>query len=177
MEVNVEYQEKPTNTLVVAFAFGTPSTTQPNRRIGAVACELAREHGCAVFTQVDVPLSADVMCIPASEMPGKPPRMLRLCHEAMRYAMNRGITAIHVVAGFPHMPRVMRDLKIAKAEQNWQGEFLHHAWMRTETAQEHWFVPECTQWRTRWVWLWNVRELALHLLMELWSSLYKGLVR
>lgn len=163
-------QEKPGNELVVAFAFGTPSTTKPNRRIGAVACELAREHGCAVFTQVDAPLADDVERVPVDER--RPCPTLPMSRQAIRYAKERGVTAIRVVAAVAHMPRVMHDLEIAKAEQGWRGEFLYHAWMRTETAQEHWFVPECTQWRTRWVWLWNVRELALHLLM-LWPWFYK----
>ena len=98
---------------VVAFAFGANWDICSNLRIAEIAREKElrlRSNGASVsiFTQYDVCLEgADH----ASENDHDPPPTLRIAREAIRWAKERGLKELWIVAAKPHLWRACRDMK------------------------------------------------------------------
>jgi|SRR3989344_623184 len=161
---------------VVAFAFGVPSTILSNQNIAWIAWRKARELGALVFTQRDVDVNANFQICSVDvdhvrEESDNPPPTLRIAREAVRWAKQRGVTELYVVAAEPHLRRCVRDLMEADRELNgvytlpiiFCGEI-------SRVSDNDWFCSESTQERTRSRKAWNRRERILRM-MPFW--LYK----
>lgn len=139
---------------VVAFAFGAPANTPPNRAIARRAKEIASRHG-------ELPIAAQHEVAPKYAYhldEGKQ------CVSTLWLARRlRGIAPVSwqkllVVAAPPHLERVVRDLRYVgfDAEPDRELEYLYH--------EEFWFSRNSTQRWTRSPQLWRMRETIIHLM-------------
>lgn len=158
---------------IIAFAFGVPSTTLPNRRIGAIASAKAYTLCAPVFTQRDVPIWEEVSTEYVAEIPGEPPPTLRIARAAVEWAQTRGIGTLWVAAahntGGSHLNRCLRDLRYAVRETG------HRMTVRVcedifPYPRREWFSKSSIQPRTQSLGSWWSRELLARLL-PMW--LYK----
>lgn len=103
-------------TLVLAFAFTTPPHMPSNVRIARLALKSALGLDQAIFTQADLPVDSlqGLEIARVKEGSGKrPPSTLRIAQEAVKYAQAGGFTSLLVIAAKPHLPRCLRDARLA----------------------------------------------------------------
>lgn len=125
--------------------------------------EVAHRHDAPIFTQRDVQVSdptLDVTC--CTEKPGEPPPTLRICREAVEWAVQRGIGTIWIVAALPHLPRVKRDLRYAIEEAH--ASIKIKVYVDPNRCKEDWYCPDSTQVRTQSRGEWEKRERIIMLL-------------
>ena len=146
---------------VVAFAFGANWDICSNLRIAEIAREKElrlRSNGASVsiFTQYDVCLEgADH----ASENDHDPPPTLRIAREAIRWAKERGLKELWIVAAKPHLWRACRDMKASLREAGGGIEIYACKKEINEFPEDPWwFCSASTQARTRSRGAWNRRE-------------------
>ncbi len=152
-----------TKSLVVAFAFGTPSTIPANEAIRAMATNLAIKLNCPIYTQLDVGIGGIGNVLFVKEEPGAPPPTLRIVREVARWAKGHGVETIHIIAASPHLWRCERDMREAVAEIGAVVDIQ----ISPEICEYNirtWLCPESTQPRTRSWWNWWSRESILKLI-------------
>jgi len=146
--------------LVIALAFGWPASIKPNQQIGQIASKKAREMNAPVYTQLDVEIEDGVQVYRVTETPGQPPSTLRMAREIAKWAKDRRVAVIWLVAAKPHLWRARRDLEEALAEVKWEiGVQICQEIF--EYPDDSWFSPESAQARTRLEKTWKWRELIL----------------
>ncbi len=153
---------------VVAFAFGTPYTTQANREIRNIAARCS----APIFTQQDIQFpdiwNMDVTyCV---EKSGEPPPTLRIAREAVQWAVRLGIDEVTVVAARPHLWRAMRDMKMALKESGATYILVTKSSEVGQHPDDSWYSADSTQERARSARAFLPREYTLRLMP---SWLYK----
>ena len=149
-------------TGIVAFSFGVPHSLPCNRQIAQIALGKAREFHAPIFTQLDVRINdsrIDVTYL--KEKLGEPSPTLRIARGAVRWAQERGISELVVVAATPHIDRAARDMKEAIREakativvRSAEEEVMHY-------SGSSWFSPDSITRRTRTQLAWYTREFVL----------------
>lgn len=148
---------------VVAYAFGTPATIEPNQRIAKMAATLATELSAPIFTQADIQIpqpTTPVSYFP-NEDPDNPPPTLRIARAAVEWAMINNIDVLYVVCASPHRWRCMRDTKAAAKERGSRIDVRDRAKAETEAEYMSWFTRTSTQERTQTEEAWLKREVIL----------------
>ncbi len=155
-----------TNSGVVAFGFGVPSSIVSNREIAIIAGWKARELNAPVFTQLDVQVALGIGVTFVTEKPGSPPPTLVIAREAVQWAKQRKINMLWISAASPHLWRCIRDLdyaiKEAKAQIN-----INICPGISNVRYTNWFCPDSTQKRTQSHDAWQKREKILRK-MPMW---------
>lgn len=148
---------------VVAFAFGSPYTIRSNQFIAQVASAKARKLEALVFTQRDVQLGSDINFEWTEEVPGKPPTILRMARETVRWANRKGLKEIWIACAQPLLWRCRRDMAYAIREAR-AGIILHVCEEVMQLPEWKWFCLESTQPRTNSRRAWRSRERILEIL-------------
>lgn len=174
---------------IVAFAFGAPHSTFANWRIAEMARyevwrqeqESSLEIHAQIFTQRDIqfdPLGpqndprdertlVEVQSVEVTYIEGEsdcPPSTLRIARGAVKWAKQRGIRKLWVVAAKPHLWRCVRDLKYAIREADAHIEVFVYQGIK-EIPGDKWFYPlGSTQKRVQSFWKWWPREIILRLM-------------
>lgn len=150
---------------IVAFAFGAPSVICSNDLIARIASWKAREFNAPVYTQLDVRIEPGIMVEFADEIPGDPPPTLRIARGAIRWAKQRGLTELWIVAAQPHIWRCARDLaeSVREAGGGWQIS-IRICDEIDQYPEDSWFCFNSTQTRTRSRRNWQGRERAIKLI-------------
>lgn len=155
-------------TAIVAFAFGTPSSTVTNRRLASIAGNRALALNVQVITQRDIKIGGDIE-IKIEEDPLLPAPTLRIARQAVIWAEAHQIERLMVVAALPHLARCLRDLRKAAKERGFTVEIVPDSEV-LNSRYFSWFDKSSTQKRVRSLDQWIVRE-AILTLMPFW--LYK----
>lgn len=168
---------------VVAFAFGMPWDVPANRRIAEAAMRKALEFSAPIFTQKDMCILRnyrghgdcfDVTRILEGNWRSGPPSTLQMTREATRWAVERGINHILIVAADPHAVRCCRDMRLALAEANEKNivvELVSFIESDGTLPKEGWFRPNSPQFRMRFRWFWWLPEFMLnHMPVVLYRS-------
>lgn len=168
---------------VAAFAFGMPWDIPANLRIAKATMRKALELSTPILTQKDICIHRnyeghddcfDVTRIPEGNWRSEPPSTLYIAREAARWAVERGIDTILVVAADPHASRCCRDIQLALAEANEPDitiELVSFIESDGALPQEGWFRSNSPRFRFRFRWLWRLRELTLnHIPVVLYRS-------
>jgi len=149
---------------IVAFAFGSPFNILSNQKITEITSKKSLELNAPVYTQADIILphhEIDITYTP--EKLNSPPPTLRIARGAIRWAEERGLKSLLIVAAKPHIKRAHRDMQKATLETkkniniiiceeiNKYGEFL-------------WFCSDSNQKRTTSLKEWRKRERILEVL-------------
>lgn len=155
---------------IVAFAFGIPSSIEPNRRLAKLAAEKARSLNARVYTQQDVmPLPVGIEVELTEENYPKRVPTLRIARGSVRWAKQQGISELWVCAAKPHIARATRDLKFAVCEAN-ASISVKVCEGICRDASYHWFCAHSGQLDTRFAPLWYIRDGILrHMPMRLYS--------
>ena len=145
---------------VVVFAFGSPSQIKSNVILAEIAVKKAKQLNAPIFAQKDISVQEDVVIVEYIEEKDKPPSTLKLARAAIAWAIKNGIEEIIVVAASPHLPRVLRDMRMAIKE--------YGARLGIEVAEEiflhsdnDWFCTNSIQLWTRKMFFWKIRETVL----------------
>jgi len=148
---------------IVVFAFGAPKTIRSNTILGEIAARKAKKLNAAIFTQRDIVISEEMNVeynVEYIEEKDKPPSTLKIAQAAIAWAIKNGIEEIIVVAASPHLPRVLRDMRMAIS--------INGAKIKVKVAEEiflysdnDWFCPDSRQIWTRNLIYWNIRENVL----------------
>jgi len=145
---------------VVVFAFGSPSQIKSNVILAEIAVKKAKELNAPIFAQKDISVQEDVVIVEYIEEKDKPPSTLKLAQAAVAWALEKGVEEIIIVSASPHLPRVLRDMRMAIKEYGARIEvefavevFLH--------SDNNWFCPDSRQIWTRNKVYWNIREVIL----------------
>ncbi|MCX6740987.1 MAG: hypothetical protein NTY61_01145, partial [Candidatus Parcubacteria bacterium] len=152
-----------TNSGTVTFAFGAPASIYSNVLLSQITERLATNIGAPVFTQLDIQLRPDVDVQRVEEVTGHPPPTLRIARQAIRWARERDIKRLYVVAARPHLWRALRDARQAVCETGENIEIRAYG-EPGEYSENSWFCPESTQSRTQSRKSWNERERLLKIL-------------
>ena len=159
---------------VVAFAFGMPWDIPANLRIAKATMRKALELSAPILTQKDICIPRnyeghddcfDVTRIPEGNWRSEPPSTFQIAREAVRWAVERGINHLLIVAADPHASRCCRDMRVALAEANEKNimvELILFVESDGALPQESWFRPNSPRFRLRFRWLWRLRELTLN---------------
>jgi len=150
-------------TGIVAFAFGSPETIRSNQRIAHIASQNAIKLGAPVYTQLDIYIHLEIRTEYIAEEVGNPPPTLRIAKGAVRWAKQRGITELLVIAAKPHLWRCVRDL-IRSARETQTQIMIRVCEEIEQYPKNSWFCPESTQTRTQSEKNWQKREWFLKLL-------------
>ncbi|MFA5051073.1 MAG: hypothetical protein WC499_03090 [Patescibacteria group bacterium] len=149
---------------IVAFAFGTPFTISSNKEISRIASQKALELEVPVFTQLDIRVEPEVHVEYIGGEFNDPPPTLRIARAAVKWAKEKEIKNLLIVAAKPHLWRCKRDLVQAILE----AEAKIEVWVCDEEInsypEDSWFCPDSTQERVRSRKLWNKRERILNFL-------------
>lgn len=154
---------------VIAFAFSTQKFGQ-NRWISETALKLAAEKNADIFTQgefLDIPPGAKVDYV--NESFEKPAPTLRIALEAVRWAEKKMVSRFFVVAAPPHLRRCLRDLKYAL--KLGKSEITLDPYLPVSPKEIRWFTKDTRQARTRFRFLWYLREVVIFLLPWLYRKL------
>ena len=150
--------------LVIAFAFGVPSTLPSNKAIAAIANVVATTCECQIFTQSDAGLDSPNVIL-AIEEEGAPPPTLRIAREAAVHILQHDVGTIWIVAARPHLWRCIRDTKAALQALNQSSVQIKVPWkLLNEYNMRTWLCLESNQPRTRSWWNWWSREVILMLI-------------
>ncbi|MDD3101850.1 MAG: hypothetical protein PHE59_01775 [Patescibacteria group bacterium] len=149
---------------IVAFAFGSPSTINSNKEISRIASQKALEVKAPVFTQLDIRVEPEVKVEYISEEFNDPPPTLRIARAAVKWAKEKGIKYLLIVAAKPHLWRCKRDLTQAILETKAKIT----VWVCDEEInsypEDSWFCQDSTQERVRSRKSWWKREGILNFL-------------
>lgn len=159
---------------IVAFAFGVPHFTLSNKCIAEIAMRKALSQGewsqgdvvtpAPIYTQQDIQLPRFLgKRYRVKEKEGNPPPTLRIARGAVKWAKQRGIRRLWVVAARPHLWRCVRDLEYAVCEANAQIEVFACKEIM-QAPESKWFDPDSTQKRVHSFWKWWPREIILRLM-------------
>lgn len=148
---------------IVAFAFGSPGTILPNKRIAQIATDQSKRLELPIYTQQDVLIEEDVSVERVAEKPGKPPSTLCIARGAIQWAIQNGISQLWVVAAKPHLYRAIRDLRCAAEESRVNMDLLACRDVH-RYSENSWFSSESTQPRTQLRRKWERREGVLRML-------------
>ena len=148
---------------IVVQAFGAPHSILSNRRLAEIASEKARELKAPVYTQLDIVVEPDIEVEHTKEKYGSPPPTLRIARGAVRWAKQRGITELWIIAAKPHSWRVLRDIRrgISEARENIEVHICEEV---GQYPEDSWFCPDSTQDRTKSREAWAKREKILTLM-------------
>ena len=151
--------------LIVAFAFGAPSSVWSNAFIASTALDASLRLDAPIFTQPDTgspPGTVNRPTITIAEPPGKPAPTLRIARTAVQWAKQNGVQNIHIVAAAPHLWRCRHDLALAIHEAG-GGIDVHVAHEKefSEFPRRAWFCAEGTQWYTNSRIRWYLRDSIL----------------
>jgi uncharacterized SAM-binding protein YcdF (DUF218 family) len=157
---------------IIVFAFGAPKTIRSNLILAEIAVKKSKELKAAIFTQRDIVISEE-MNVEYIKEKDKPPSTWQIAQAAIAWASKNAIEEIYVVAASPHLPRVLRDMRMAIS--------INGAKIKVEVAEEiflysdnDWYCPESIQLWTRSKIYWKIRETIL---IHLPFSLYRLLSR
>jgi uncharacterized SAM-binding protein YcdF (DUF218 family) len=144
---------------VIVLAFGAPSDIRSNLILAEIAVKKAKELKAAIFTQRDIVISEE-MNVEYIKEKDKPPSTWQIAQAAVAWASKNGVEEIIVVAAPPHIPRVLRDMRMAMKE--------YGARIEVKVAEEiysysdtDWFCPESIQLWTKSKVYWKIREKFL----------------
>ncbi|MDP2918518.1 MAG: hypothetical protein Q8N68_03390, partial [bacterium] len=136
----------------------------PNLELAKIASDKAEELKAPVYTQSDIIIiRKGIEVVYIKEEPDNPPPTLRIARGAVKWAKEKGITELWIVAARPHSWRAMRDMKEAVRESKIQIAVYICEKIYDVPASE-WFCPGNRQLRTRSPWRFWPREAILQLL-------------
>lgn len=152
----------PFEKVVVAFAFGSPSSLLPNALIAHHALQTSGFGKLRIFTQWDVPLQKySGIHFFDNEMPGITTlQLIKSLYKELN-TITRGHAhnvIINLVAAPPHKNRVIRDLRMMGFEVETDNE------LETKYPSSTWFDHRSTQMFTSHPLFWWPRELTLRAL-------------
>lgn len=148
--------------MVVAFAFGAPSSIGSNRCIALIARRKAEKLSATVYAQLDVGIGSGLTVEHPDRISGTPPSTLLIARKAVQWAKRKGVRELWVSAASPHLWRCLRDLKYAIRQEKVQIEVCVCA--EIERYPEEWYCPDSEQRRTRSRKQWWRREIVLRLM-------------
>jgi uncharacterized SAM-binding protein YcdF (DUF218 family) len=153
---------------IIVFAFGAASHIKSNTILAEIAARKAKELNAPIFTQRDISVQEDVVIEYIDEKENKPPSTWQLAQAAVAWASKNGVEEIIVVAAPPHIPRVLRDMRMAMKE--------YGARIEVKVAEEiysylyDWFCPDSKQIWTRNNVYWKIREtILIHLPLTIYK--------
>ena len=146
---------------VVAFAFGTPATIEPNMRIATMAMQRSNLSEGRIFTQRDVPISRHFAVNYITEPDEGPPPTLRIARWAVKMAADFQIDVLWIACAEPHVWRCKRDMRYAIQEAGAAITLMLCPEARTKGG---WFCSESTLPRTQNIDAWRKRERILEML-------------
>jgi len=158
------------NTGIVTFAFGAPAGINSNiilARLTKVLAKELKELVVPIFTQFDIQLGLepDLDVQRVKEVADQPPPTLRIARQAVKWAKQRNIKTLYVLAAKPHLWRALRDIKQAIRESGEERNIEIRTYGRAEQLpKDSWFCPDSTQERVRSRKAWNKREWLLKIL-------------
>lgn len=153
---------------VVAFGFGVPWSIRSNLDIALIAMQKAVELKARVYTQRDVRIDAGYQAADGfrvdyydEEDPKNPPTTLGMARAAARWAAERNMRELWIVAAKPHLWRCVRDLRAAITEID-EDIGVRVCKEIEQFPEDHsWFCPDSTQVRTQNRLRWYRREVIL----------------
>jgi hypothetical protein len=148
---------------ILPFAFGVPETIFSNWRIAQIASQKARELGAPVYTQLDIRIDDGIEVEFTEEQPGNPPSTLRFARSAVKWARNKNLTELWIVAAKPHLWRCIRDLKNVIRELKVQIE-IHICDEINQYPEDEWFCTNSAQKWTQSKKSWQDRERIIKLM-------------
>lgn len=160
------------NNGVVLCGFSKPENAPPNRRIAHIGASYAEFYNSPVYAQLDTRIPSqfnlDVTYVDTEESrKNDPATTLRMAREVAKWAQERGLTKLVIVAAKPHMWRCLRDQRKANRELNLNIEVIAHPNI-AKSSYFSWFYKESEQSWCRSVWMWLPRESILFL-MPFWA--------
>ena len=145
---------------IVAFAFGGPGTTEPNRIIAGFSSEDARKFSCGVYTEYDVWIDPEIIVEYIKREQKSPPSTLQIARGAIMWAKKYGINELRIVAAKPRLKRAMRDVK--KAIQDARASINVCACQGIqEFSEDIWYDSSSRQNKTRSPRSWKIAEAVL----------------
>jgi hypothetical protein len=139
--------------VVLCFAFGVPSSTEPNRYLASHAGGWASVNRLPIVTQPDIAIiTPGVVVVMINPRPG---RYLKSIDIALRFrtiARERGWRSVSLFAAPPHVWRCARDLRKL-------GFVVNH--IHRPPRSTRWYDSRSTQIWTRWPFAWWIREVLL----------------
>ncbi|MFH0912636.1 MAG: hypothetical protein V1807_03215 [Patescibacteria group bacterium] len=154
-------------TGIVVFAFGSPSSIEPNQLLMHISTVSTILYGAdQVFTQKELPFGPERHNIEyISEKENAEPT-LRIARWAVKRAIAKKMRQLIIIAATPHVGRCIRDVRWAIKEQKAEIEAEICSDMRLYPINK-WFCAESSQPRSRSSWAWWPRELILRC-MPMW---------